>query len=271
MQLSTRQLTAAYLNHAGSQQLALQDLNLEIRPGEQIALIGPSGAGKSTLLHSLAAALQPSSGQLLLNGQDPWALSNRQRHLLRRQLYLAPQSPPLPARQRVVNTVLAGKLPQWSLWKAFRSLLLPSDAGLAAEALDKFSLQHKLFERVDQLSGGERQRCGLARMLLSDASLLLADEPLSALDPVLARQTLAVLQQEARARNATLICSLHQIDLAGEFFPRILGLRDGRLMFDTAQLSPALLDQLFRGSQPEPVAAPLAADKPAVSLAQPFC
>lgn len=228
---------------------ALQDINLQIQQGEQIAIIGPSGAGKTTLLHTLACASQPTQGELIFNGRPVWQLSHSARHQLRRQLFLAPQTPPLPARQRVVTSVLAGRLPHWSLLKAIRSLIRPADPRAAFDALARFHLQHKLYARVDQLSGGERQRCGLARLLLSDAQLLLVDEPLSALDPTLALQTLASLQQEARQRNASLICSLHQVELARSHFSRIIGLRDGKILFDSKHVSDQMIADLYKNAQ----------------------
>lgn len=211
---------------------ALRELNLTIWPGEQIAIVGPSGAGKTTLLHTLAFAHHPESGELSAFGVTPWTLSNTARHALRARLFLAPQTPPLPPRQRVVTAVLAGRLPQWTLWQSLKSLVKPIDPQAVFEALQRFNLQDKLYTRVDRLSGGERQRCGLARLILSSAETFLVDEPLSALDPTLALQTLLALQKEAKARQATLICSLHQVELARAHFPRIIGLRDGRVVFD---------------------------------------
>ncbi|MBC3906797.1 phosphonate ABC transporter ATP-binding protein [Undibacterium umbellatum] len=230
------------------QQYILENLNLTVAQGEQIAIIGPSGAGKTTLLHTLAAAHQPANGQFQFMNHDVWALSNRARHALRRHLFLAPQTPPLPARQRVVTAVLAGRLPQWTLAQALRNLIKPADPLSAWQALQRFDLQHKLYARVDKLSGGERQRCGLARLLLSDASLLLVDEPLSALDPTLALQTLNTLQQEAKQRNATLICSLHQVELARQHFSRIIGLRAGKVMFDSDKVNDQMIAELYRNA-----------------------
>src|SRR5690606_38796212 len=111
----------------------------------------------------------------------------------------------------------------------------------------------KLYARVDRLSGGERQRCGMARALVSQAGAFLVDEPLSALDPTLSVQTLNVLQREARTRNATLVCSLHQVELARAHFPRIVGLRDGSIVFDAASsdISDAMIAELYRNRQDE--------------------
>ena len=227
---------------------ALTALTFSVDQGEQVAIVGPSGSGKTTLLHTLACANRPDAGQFKLFGQDPWQLSHRERHALRRRLFLAPQTPPLPPRQRVVTAVLAGRLPQWSAWQAFLSLVKPRDTQAAYDALIPFNLQDKLYARVDRLSGGERQRCGMARLLVSDAQAFLVDEPLSALDPALALQTLRVLQNEAAKRNATLICSLHQVDLARNNFSRLIGLRDGRVVFDARreQVSDAMIAALYQ-------------------------
>jgi len=226
---------------------ALAALDLQVAAGEQLAVIGPSGAGKTTLLHLLACALPPSGGRLLVDGQAPWQLPTPALQRLRGRLFLAPQQPPLPPRQRVVTAVLAGRLPAMGLLASLRSLFYPSDIPAVRAALARFDLADKLFDRVDRLSGGERQRVALARALLAPAALWLVDEPLSALDPTRARRALATLVAVARERGVTLVASLHQVDLALAQFPRIVGLRDGRLMFDlpAAQVSPALLQQLY--------------------------
>jgi phosphonate transport system ATP-binding protein len=163
-------------------------------------------------------------------------------------LFLAPQTPPLPPRQRVVTAVLAAHLPHWSLWRALISLVKPSDPEAAYQALQRFQLGDKLYARVDRLSGGERQRCALARLLLSSAEVLLVDEPLSALDPALSQLTIATLQQEATARGATLICSLHQVDIALASFSRIVGLRAGRIAFDLprSEVTDAMIATLYQ-------------------------
>lgn len=230
-----------------SQSCVLHNISLKISSQEQVAIIGPSGAGKTTLLETLAIARQPTKGVFELNSQQPWKLSSAQRHQLRATIFLVPQIPPLPPRQRVVTSVLAGKLPRWSFWKALSSLIYPIQSPVAFAALSAFDMQNKLYSRVDRLSGGERQRVSLARLLASDAKVMLVDEPLSALDPTLAAAALAALKREATLRGATLICSLHQVELARLYFPRLIGVREGRIVFDLPQtaVTAELVDQLY--------------------------
>lgn len=227
---------------------ALRISNLQLQAGEQVAVIGPSGAGKTTLLQVMACAQRPTQGILQLAGQDPWGLSAQRLKQLRSQLFLAPQLPPLPPRQRVINAILAGRLPAMGLWTSLRSLFYPVNIPATHEALAHFDLADKLFERVDRLSGGERQRVGLARALLAPANLWLIDEPLSALDPTRARMAIVSLVSLARQRRTTLVASLHQVDIALAHFERIVGLRDGQIVFDlpATQVTPELLARLYK-------------------------
>jgi phosphonate transport system ATP-binding protein len=232
MRIELDSISARYASARSGSTPALDTLSLSIESGEQLAVIGPSGAGKTSLLQVVACAMKPSSGSLRLDDQNPWQLPRSALHRLRGQLFLAPQVPPLPPRQRVVTAVLAGRLPAMSLAASLRSLLYPHDIPAAHDAVARFDLADKLFERVDRLSGGERQRVGLARALLAPARLWLIDEPLSALDPSRARQAIATVTQGARERGATLVATLHQVDAALASFPRIIGMRAGRIVFD---------------------------------------
>ena len=226
---------------------AIRELSLQVAAGEQLAIIGPSGAGKTTLLHVMACALKPSSGHIQLDDIDPWLMSRRALQDLRGTLFLAPQVPPLPPRQRVVTSVLAGRLPHESVWASLRSLFYPTDIPLAERALAGFDVSDKLFDRVDRLSGGERQRVGLARALVSQASLFLVDEPLSALDPTRSKRAIESLTQTAKERGATLVATLHHVEMALAHFPRIVGLRDGVLAFDlpAAEVTEQHLQELY--------------------------
>ena len=232
---------------------AIQELSLAITPGEHVAIIGPSGSGKTSCLLVIAAALKVQSGNVVLNHQSVWKLPIRQLQKLRGNLFYAPQTPPLPPRQRVITALLAAKLPGQSFFASLMSLIYPRDIKEASEALAQFDLADKLWQRVDRLSGGERQRVGLARALLAPAKIWLIDEPLSALDPTRARQAIESLITHAKEHAVTLITSLHQVDVAISQFPRVIGLRDGKLAFDlpSNEVSKELLADLYRQHENE--------------------
>ncbi|OFJ44877.1 phosphonate ABC transporter [Pseudomonas koreensis] len=257
----TLRLTQGSLRHANGVD-ALRNIDVQIGAGEQVAIIGPSGAGKSSLLNLLATALKPSSGDIEVLGERAWHLSAHQRQRLRARIGLVHQAPPIPPRQRVITAVLAGKLGQWSLGKSLLNLLHPLDVAGARAALARLDLGDKLFAHCQQLSGGQLQRVGIARVLYQAPEIMLADEPVSAMDPVLAGHTLSILSRHAREHNVTLVASLHAVDLALAHFPRIIGLRDGQILFDcpSNQVSRDKLDALYANEQlqsPAPAVAPL--------------
>ena len=210
---------------------ALTAITLAAQQGESVALIGPSGAGKTSLLNTIGTALPLNAGTLTVLNQAAWQ-DKASLRALRARIGTVHQAAPIPPRQRVVTAVLAGKLGQWPAWKSALSLLHPQDMPGARQALERVHLADKLFARCDQLSGGQLQRVGIARVLYQQAQLILADEPVSALDPTLALSTVQLLVQEAKARNATLVASLHAVDLALSCFERLVGIRDGRIAFD---------------------------------------
>lgn len=226
--------------------VALADISVQARQGESIALIGPSGAGKTTLLNTIGTACSPTQGAITVLGQAPAATGAALRQL-RTRIGTVHQAAPIPPRQRVVTAVLAGKLGQWPVWKSLASLVYPQDIAGARQALQRVHLVDKLFVRCDQLSGGQLQRVGIARVLYQEAQLILADEPVSALDPTLALETVQLLVQEAKARNATLVASLHAVELARTCFDRLIGIRDGRIAFDVpaADVRDAQLQALY--------------------------
>lgn len=226
---------------------ALSGITLRAAKGERIALIGPSGAGKTSLLSVLGTALAPSSGSAAVLNFGLTGRSTAGLQALRSRIGTIHQAPPIPGRQRVVTAVLAGKLGRWPAWKSLASLLYPLDVAGARATLERLDLTDKLFARCDQLSGGQLQRVGIARVLYQQAELILADEPVSALDPARAPATVRQLAADAEARGATLVASLHAVDLALNCFPRIIGLKAGHIAFDlpAAEVSETLLHDLY--------------------------
>ncbi|MDR2324360.1 MAG: ATP-binding cassette domain-containing protein [Acidovorax sp.] len=249
---------------------ALSDICLSATQGEHIALIGPSGAGKTSLLTTLGTGHLPTRGHMTVLGQSvSMQPTARQLKALRSRIGTVHQAAPIPPRQRVVTAVLAGKLGQWPLYKALASLAYPQDIPGASKALARVQLEDKLFARCDQLSGGQLQRVGIARVLYQQAELILADEPVSALDPALSLATVQLLVQEAAARGATLVASLHAVDLALACFPRIIGLRHGRMVFDlpAPQVSQAQLQALYANDGPAQPLPTLQQTAPAMVMA----
>ncbi|MDF9755162.1 phosphonate ABC transporter ATP-binding protein [Pseudomonas hunanensis] len=242
-------LHEASLRHGKVQ--ALNAVDLCIDKGERVAIIGPSGAGKSSLLHLMATATRPSAGLLDVLDAQPWALSAHARQRLRARIGLVHQAPPLPPRQRVVTAVLAGRLGQWSTLRGLLNLVHPGDVPGARQVLADLGLADKLFVQCGQLSGGQLQRVGIARVLYQRPEVLLADEPVSAMDPVLADHSLALLNRHAQAHGVTLVASLHAVELALAHFPRVIGIRGGQVAFDcpAEAVSESLLEALYANEQ----------------------
>jgi phosphonate transport system ATP-binding protein len=241
--LVTRNLGLAH----GNGLRAVHGLDLQLAPGERVAVIGPSGAGKTSLLRLLGTALRPTVGRLDVLGANPWQLAAGDLRRLRTRIGTIHQAPPIPPRLRVVTAVLAGRLGRWPAAKGLLSLLYPADIAGARAALARLDLADRLFERCDRLSGGQLQRVGIARVLYQQPELILADEPVSALDPMLADAAIAQIVAEAGQRGATVVASLHAVDLALKWFPRVIGLRGGELAFDlpAAQVDAAMLRDLY--------------------------
>jgi phosphonate transport system ATP-binding protein len=225
----------------------LAELELSIPRGERVAVIGPSGAGKTTLLRLLGAVIWPSRGRILALGQDTSRLSGRALRELRREIGLLYQSDNLVPSLRVVHNVLIGRLGSWWAPRALLSLLLPQETALARAALREVELEHCLWELPGTLSGGQQQRVAIARLLVQAPSVMLADEPASALDLRLGRDVVLRLSRVAQSRGATLVVSLHALDLLGEHFDRVIALKEGRLFWQgrPSELSRNLLLELY--------------------------
>jgi phosphonate transport system ATP-binding protein len=247
-------------NHANGSN-ALKNISLAFNSGECVAIIGASGSGKTTLLSLLATALKPTSGSIDYNGKDPWLMSNKALKKLRSLIGTVHQSPPIPSQQRVITAILAGRLGQWSLLKSVVSLIYPLDLSGPHRCLERLQLGDRLFDRCDQLSGGQLQRVGVARVLYQAPQLILADEPVSAMDPVLSDVVIKELIEETSARGASLIASLHAVDLAIRWFPRIIGIKNGEIAFDlpSAKVSEQMLSDLYESeiepTRPQPLTA----------------
>lgn len=233
--------------------VGVHDFTAEIRPGEVVALIGPSGAGKSSLLRMVHGGLAPTGGRVSVDGKEPSRLEDAELRRLRTGIGVVRQDLGLVPNLSVARNVIAGSLGRRSRLAAWRSMILPRQADLEAThaRLERLGIADKLFQRVDQLSGGEQQRVAIARAMFQSPRLLLADEPLSALDPTRSREVLELFVELAAESGATLLLSLHDVELARECVPRLIGLRDGRVHFDdhTSNLGDAELRSLYRISE----------------------
>jgi phosphonate transport system ATP-binding protein len=233
----------------GRQQLALDGISFSVEKGERVALIGPSGAGKTTLFRLLNCTLRPSSGRLWINGKDIEVLRGRRLRDVRTLIGTVYQQHNLVTRLKVLHNVLSGRLGRWSTFPSLLSLLKPSDIDLAFRALSQVGIAEKLFERTDELSGGQQQRVAIARVLVQDPEVILADEPVSSVDPTLASAIVRLLVDISRETHKTLLVSLHSVDLALAYFPRVIGIRNGVAAFDLApdKISDSMLQNLYAG------------------------
>ncbi len=228
------------------ERVALADVDLDVAPGERVAVLGPSGAGKSTLLAMLSGVQQPSSGTVEVLGQDLRALTPRRLRAVQRRVGTVHQRLDLVDQVRVVHNVNAGRLAGWSTARALWALAVPRTDDVVDQALTRVGLHGLAFEHTERLSGGERQRVALARLLVQHPDLVVADEPVSSLDPSRAAEMLEVLG-EASA-TGTLVVALHQPDLARRHCTRVIGLRHGRVVVDAAPgaVDGSHLDQLYQ-------------------------
>jgi phosphonate transport system ATP-binding protein len=213
---------------------ALSGVSLSLNPGEKVALIGPSGSGKTTLLRLLGLQEKPTSGNVATLGCDLAGNCATSIRETRSKIGMLPQDLGLVANLRVIQNIILGRSGTRNFLRTCRDLLFPSktDRDEIFATLERLDIAEKIYDRTDSLSGGQRQRVALARTLFQHAEILLADEPLSAVDPARGRDVLKLLTALCDDAGLTLIVSLHQVELAREFFPRIIGLKEGQIAFD---------------------------------------
>jgi phosphonate transport system ATP-binding protein len=235
--------------------VAVDDVTLDIQAGERVAVIGPSGAGKTTLFRLLNATLRPTSGNLWFDEVDLESLSGRRLRQLRRRIGTVYQQHNLVPQLRVIHNVLAGRLGCWSLSKALLSLVSPQERSIALMALEQVGIPEKLYTRTAHLSGGQQQRVALARALVQDPEVILADEPVSSVDPTLGRTIMELLTQLAQTHQKTLVANLHAVSFALDFFPRVIGFRQGLIAFDLppAAVTDNMMADLYAGMATSPV------------------
>lgn len=227
--------------------VALSAVTLTVQSGEHVACIGPSGAGKTTLFRLLNLTLAPTSGSLFFDQTDVQHLRGRTLRKARCRIGTVYQQHNLVPRLRVVHNVLAGRLGSWPVWKALWSLLRPIELEQTAEALKQVGIPDKLYDRTDTLSGGQQQRVAIARVLVQNPDVILADEPVSSVDPSLAQSIVQLLLEISHTGNKTLLMNLHSVGLALQYFPRIIGIQAGRIAFDlpAGEVSADRLEALY--------------------------
>lgn len=226
--LQVRNLTKIY--DGGVQ--ALENVSFEIAEGDFMVVIGLSGSGKSTLLRCINRLVEPTEGQILWNGQDITAASPDEMRRIRRKIGMVFQHFNLVERSSVLTNVLAGRLgyvnPGMSLINRFPK----ADVEKAMQQLDRVGIADKAKIRADALSGGQQQRVGIARALTQDPEMILADEPVASLDPVLAHTIMKYLEVINKQDGVTILCSLHFLDLVHRYADRVIALNDGKLVFE---------------------------------------
>ena len=212
--------------------VGLDDVDLTIADGEFAAIIGRSGAGKSTLLRSVNRMHRITSGTLTVNGTDVSSLSGKGLRRFRRGIGMVFQSFNLVTRTSVIQNVLAACVPDMPFWRVLLGAFRKEDKLKALESLDKVGILDKAYMRADQLSGGQQQRVALARTLTQDPKIILADEPVAALDPVTAKQVMQDFVHINKDMGITILLNIHHVELALEYADRIIGIRAGKIVYD---------------------------------------
>ena len=220
------------VRYPAMERAAIADLTLRVEPGERVALVGPSGAGKSTILALAAGLALPSTGHVRVLGVDTVTIGSRANRRTRSRIGVIGQDYALVGPLRAASNVAAGRLGQWSWPRALASMIRPQPIDEIRGALGQVGIGEKVWERTDRLSGGEQQRTAIARALFQDPDLMLADEPVSALDPARSESVMSLLASEYATGERALLVSMHDAPLALAHCDRIIGVREGRVRFD---------------------------------------
>jgi len=211
---------------------ALSDVSLKVHAGEFVTVIGRSGAGKSTLLRCVNRLVEANAGTIEFDGVDVRALKKRDLRHLRTRIGMIFQHFNLVPRQTVIENVLHGLLGYKSTLAGVLGLYTAEEKEKAFDILDRVGLEDQVHKRCDQLSGGQKQRVGIARALIQEPHLILCDEPIASLDPGSAKKIMDRLQRISRDMNITILMNLHQVDVAIKYSDRIIGVREGRVVYD---------------------------------------
>lgn len=227
--------------------VGLDNVNLTIRDGEFAAIIGRSGAGKSTLLRAVNRMHGITSGTLTVNGTDVSGLRGKSLRRFRRGIGMVFQSFNLVTRTTVIRNVLSACVPDMPFWRVLLGVFRREDKITALESLEKVGILDKAYIRADQLSGGQQQRVALARTLAQDPKIILADEPVAALDPVMAKQVMQDFVRINRDMGISILLNIHHIELAMEYADRIIGIRSGRIVYDgpAKEVDQTVLDAIY--------------------------
>jgi phosphonate transport system ATP-binding protein len=210
----------------------LRDVSLEVGGTGMTAIIGPSGTGKSTLIRCINRLVDPTAGEILFGGQDLARLKGRALREARRRIGMVFQEYNLVERLSVIENLLCGRLGYVPAWRAWLRRFPPQDVARAFDLLDAVGLGEFATRRADALSGGQRQRVGIARAIMQDPELVLADEPTSSLDPKTSVEIMELLARLARERGIPVIVNIHNVELARRFAERIVGMSQGSIVFD---------------------------------------
>ncbi|GAB6928194.1 phosphonate ABC transporter ATP-binding protein [Paenibacillus sp. JCM 10914] len=226
---------------------ALQNINLKISQGEFVAVIGLSGAGKSTLIRCINRMHEITSGQLLVDDVDVSKLKGRQVRHFRRRIGMIFQSFNLVTRISVIKNVLVSFVPNLPMWRKLTGIFTHEQKIRALEALDQVGILDKAYVRVDQLSGGQQQRVALARTLAQNPDIILADEPIASLDPVTSKLVMDDFKNINQTMNISVIMNIHHVEMALQYADRIIGVRQGEIVFDgaVAEVNQGILDEIY--------------------------